>query len=75
MSALLPLRVRCLEQSLTLYWLLRRRGVQVSLRLGVNPYRFRAHAWIEYDGKAIEEDPESIAALSPLPGLPGRLPV
>ena len=54
-AALYPGRARCLEQSLTVYYLLRRCGVSVEWRLGVQPYRFKAHAWIEYKGRPVQE--------------------
>ena len=42
----------CLEQSLALWWLLRRHGVSAELRLGARKEsnRFEAHAWVQLDG-------------------------
>jgi hypothetical protein len=42
----------CLSQALVLWWLLRRRGLDCHLRLGVrkDSDRLMAHAWIEYRG-------------------------
>jgi hypothetical protein len=42
----------CLQQSLTLGWLLRRRGIDSQLRIGVRKAagRFEAHAWVEHGG-------------------------
>jgi Transglutaminase-like superfamily len=54
-AALLPGRVRCLEQSLTLFVLLRQAGYEATLRIGVQPNRFRAHAWVEHDGTPVLE--------------------
>ena len=54
-GAFYPRRALCLEQSLTLFLLLRRRGVPAELRLGVQPRPFRAHAWIESGGRPIVE--------------------
>lgn len=47
----------CLERSLVLAWLLRRRGIVASLRIGVqhDDREFRAHAWIECGGVAVGE--------------------
>ena len=59
-AALYPGRARCLEQSMTLYWMFRRRGVGVRLRLGAQPYPFEAHAWIEYRGEPLSEDREQL---------------
>jgi hypothetical protein len=61
-----PGRARCLEQSLALYVLLRRRGVPANLKLGVQPYPFNAHAWVELDGVALNERPETIQQFVPL---------
>jgi hypothetical protein len=49
----------CLSQSLTLWTLLRRQGIQADLFVGV---RFagdplNAHAWVEHDGVALNERP------------------
>lgn len=57
-GALYPGRAKCLEQSLTLYYLLRRHGVAVKYCQGVQPYPFQSHAWIEYRGEAINDVPE-----------------
>jgi hypothetical protein len=62
-----PGRARCLEQSLTLLACLRRRGVLAELRLGVRPYRFRAHAWVELDGVVLNDDPQQLAGMAVLP--------
>jgi|SRR5688572_31758342 len=61
-----PGRARCLEQSLALYVLLRRRGVGAELRLGVQPYPFNAHAWVELDGAPLNEQVETIGQFVPL---------
>lgn len=45
----LPLATNCLDQSMTLWWMLRRRGVAGKLRIGARKgtARFEAHAWVE----------------------------
>ena len=57
---LLPMR--CLERSLTLQRMLRRRGVAAELQIGVEKKGdvLAAHAWLEVDGHAIVES-ESIS--------------
>lgn len=47
-----PYRGTCLSRSLSLWWLLRRQGIESQLRIGVrkNEGRFEAHAWLEYQG-------------------------
>jgi hypothetical protein len=64
-----PYHANCLERSLTLWWLLRRRGVACQLRIGVRKQadRLEAHAWVELDG-AILNDGEGIHRhFSPFP--------
>ncbi|HEU4882305.1 MAG TPA: lasso peptide biosynthesis B2 protein [Longimicrobium sp.] len=69
-AAFFPGRAICLEQSLALYVLLRRRGVPVQLRLGVQPVPFAAHAWLELRGVPIEENADFVDYLLPFPELP-----
>ena len=68
-AAFFPGRAVCLEQSLALYVLLRRRGVRADLRLGVQVYPFYAHAWVELDGEPVNEDPERVARFRALPQM------
>jgi hypothetical protein len=53
----LPLSSTCLTQSLAAHAMLRRRGVDVEVRLGVRPPdggpSLAAHAWIEHDGAVL----------------------
>lgn len=69
-AAMYPARARCLEQGLTLYRLLRRRGVDAQFRVGVQPYRFRAHAWVEYRGIPINEPGDGVNGLAVFPEVP-----
>ena len=48
-------RLDCLPRALTVYLLLRRRGVPVILRIGVKRYPFAAHAWVECMGRSLGE--------------------
>jgi hypothetical protein len=47
----------CLEQSLVLWWLLRRRGIEAELRIGARKEfeRFEAHAWVEVDSAVLND--------------------
>lgn len=47
----------CLAKSLTLWWLLARRGISSHLRIGIRKEKekFEAHAWVERDGIALNE--------------------
>ena len=51
----------CLERSLVLVWLLRRRGIAGDLHIGVRPSEegVDAHAWVECGG-AVVNDSESV---------------
>jgi Transglutaminase-like superfamily len=55
-----PYRATCLKQSVVTLWLLRHQGIPCDLRIGVrrefNP--FEAHAWVEYQGEALNEEPD-----------------
>lgn len=57
-----PLAANCLPRSLTLWWLLRRRAIPGELRIGVRQQagQFEAHAWVELDGQAIDDDDHDI---------------
>ncbi len=47
----------CLPRSLTLWWLLRRHGIDIALCIGVrkNEGRFEAHAWVELQGRILND--------------------
>ena len=67
-----PLTSTCLPRSLTLWWLLRREGLEARLRLGARKHgeRFQAHAWVEHGGVPIGEgDADRDGAYSPLPWM------
>lgn len=68
-AAFYPGHARCLEQSLTLYWLLRRMELDAALQFGVQPVSFAAHAWVEYHGVPVFEG-ELVATVHPFPELP-----
>jgi hypothetical protein len=52
----------CLSRSATLWWLLRRRGIDVDLRIGVrkDDDRLDAHAWIEWNDVVIDDRPAAV---------------
>ena len=54
-------RPNCLEQSLTLLWLLQTRGIAAELRVGARKVegRFEAHAWVERKGVVLSEAGEN----------------
>ncbi len=47
----------CLEASLTLWYLLRLQGISANVRIGVRKHTnlFEAHAWVEYEGAALNQ--------------------
>jgi hypothetical protein len=50
-----PKQVRCLQRSVVTTALLRRYGVPAQMAVGAQNIPFKAHAWTEVDGKAINE--------------------
>ena len=63
--------VTCLTRSLLLQWMLARRGIDCALRIGVrlDVGHFRAHAWLEYEGMAVNDAPEVTAQFAVFPDL------
>ena len=55
-----PFAVSCLPRSLTLWWMLRRRGIPTELHLGVRNEsgNIEAHAWLEADGVVLNDTPD-----------------
>jgi hypothetical protein len=50
-----PKRALCLQRAFVTTWLLRKHGVQASMVLGAQKLPFKAHAWVEIEGKAVNE--------------------
>jgi hypothetical protein len=50
-------RPNCLDESVVLFWLLRRQGIDAELRIGVckENGKFEAHAWVAYAGVTLNE--------------------
>jgi hypothetical protein len=69
-------RPNCLEQSLTLWWLLQRRRIAAELRFGARKQegRFEAHAWVEVDGVRVSETEGAHIHFAPFNGsiIPDR---
>ena len=63
-------RTNCLERSLALRWLLRRRGIATNLRIGARKESelFEAHAWIELDGVVLNDPDEAHLHFAPFKG-------
>ena len=50
-----PKQVLCLQCAFVTTYLLRRKGVSARMILGAQKLPFKAHAWVEVDGHAINE--------------------
>jgi hypothetical protein len=50
-----PKRALCLQRAFVTTWLLRKQGINASMVLGAQRLPFKAHAWVEVGGKAINE--------------------
>ena len=66
-----PFPATCLTRSLLLCWLLRRRGVQSDLRIGVRLTQgvLDAHAWVECDGLPVNDRPDVARDFAPFGDL------
>ena len=65
-ASFFPGRAMCLEQSLTLWWCLRNRGIDARLRFGVQPRPFAAHCWVEYGGSPVLENVDRLRQFVPM---------
>lgn len=50
-----PKQALCLQRSFITTYLLRRHGITAEMVLGAQKLPFKAHAWVEIEGKAINE--------------------
>lgn len=69
-------RGNCLSQSLALTWLLRRRGLSPALQLGVRLTgpQLDAHAWVEFEGRVLNDTQDVHSRFTPLTAKPGIAP-
>jgi hypothetical protein len=51
-----PKRVRCLQRSAVTVRLLRKHGIPADLVVGYRPAPFFSHAWVEVDGRVVNDD-------------------
>jgi Transglutaminase-like superfamily len=54
--------IYCLQRSLVLTRLLRRRGVAADLVIGCRPLPFQSHAWVEVAGEAVGDPYDNLDA-------------
>ena len=67
----LPLDASCLRQSLLIWWLLLRRGLAAELRIGAgNREEFLAHAWVELEGRLVNERTDVTERYRPFDRVP-----
>jgi hypothetical protein len=64
-------RPACLPRSLTLWWLLRRRGIDSDLRIGVRTAggSLKAHAWVEHAGQVVNDEDDVAQRFVPFEGV------
>jgi len=65
---ILPWEARCLTESLTLWWLLRRRRIAAELRIGVRTILgpLESHAWVEHEDVPLNDTAEVGRVYEPL---------
>ena len=69
-----PSPTTCLTRSMTLMWLLHKRYIHSTLRLGsrLDSGQLDAHAWVEYEGKPVNDRPEVVAQFTSFGDLTAR---
>ena len=67
-----PVNATCMARALTLHWLLRLRGMESDLRIGVRKVgeRLDAHLWVEHGGRPLMEGTNLHEAFTPFDALP-----
>ena len=61
-----PKSPACLQRSVALASMLRKRGIAAELQIGVQNYPFKSHAWVEVAGKVINDVPHIREVFPPL---------
>jgi Transglutaminase-like superfamily len=51
-------RAACLQRSVVTTWLLRRNGIEAALVIGYRPIPFESHAWVEVNGRIVNDRPQ-----------------
>lgn len=57
-----PRELRCLRRSAAITWMLRRDGHPAELVVGASIIPFFAHAWVELDGRIINDNEDDVRA-------------
>jgi len=50
-----PKQALCLQRSFVTTYLLRKRGIAAQMVMGAQKLPFKAHAWVEVDGRVVNE--------------------
>jgi len=63
-----PYKARCLEQALTVWWMLGLMGIRSTIRLGIykSGESVEAHAWVLHEGKIVIGQMNEQKAFTPL---------
>ena len=64
-----PRTMLCLPRSVVATWLLRRYGVPAVMVIGVRKMPFYAHAWVEVDGRVVNDVPKVQTLYPPIDRL------
>jgi len=51
-------RAACLQRSVVATWVLRRHGFAAEVVIGCRPLPFESHAWVEIDGRVVNDLPQ-----------------
>lgn len=62
-------RLDCLPKALAMYRFLRLHGIPAELCVGVKKYPFSGHAWVEFDGRILDEKPDRVRRYTPIKKL------
>jgi len=62
-------RAACLQRSVVATWLLRRQGIAAEMVIGCRPLPFESHAWVEVDGRVVNDRPQYQRAFTVLDRL------
>lgn len=70
-----PMESTCMARALALHWLLRLRGMESSLRIGVRKRgeSLEAHLWVEHGGLPLMEGTDPHEAFAAFDALPARV--
>jgi len=61
-----PKRVMCLQRSVATTLFLRRYGIGAEMVIGAQMLPFKSHAWVELNGKVINDKPYMLEIYKPL---------